>query len=127
MYWQNNGDYVCVRVDRYRKLNVVKEDDRDNIKYSGLYHNFEIFRIREKQIPVDSIEIKGKINHLYCKLKLLKTPFFIQESFQAFAWEPNGQKFCIIYSEGQNKNTAAFHRIINTTPISPGKIELISK
>jgi translation initiation factor 3 subunit B len=59
MYWQNNGDYVCVRVDRYKRLNVVKEDDRDNIKYSGLYHNFEIFRIRENQIPVDSIEIKG--------------------------------------------------------------------
>ena len=42
MYWQNNGDYVCVRVDRYKRLNVVREDDRDNIKYSGLYHNFEM-------------------------------------------------------------------------------------
>ncbi len=53
--------------------------------------------------------------------------FKIKESFQAFGWEPNGQKFCIIYSEGQNKNTAAFHRIDNATPISPGKIEIISK
>lgn len=26
-----------------------------------MYYNFEIFHMREKQIPVDSAEIKGKI------------------------------------------------------------------
>lgn len=26
----------------------------------GLYYNFELFRIREKQIPVDKVEVKGK-------------------------------------------------------------------
>lgn len=25
----------------------------------GLYYNFELFRIREKQIPVDKVEVKG--------------------------------------------------------------------
>jgi translation initiation factor 3 subunit B len=62
MYWQNQGDYVCVRVDRYKKRNVIKnENDKESISYGGVYHNLEIFRIREKQIPVDSIEIKGSI------------------------------------------------------------------
>jgi hypothetical protein len=26
-----------------------------------MYYNFELFRIREKQIPVDKVEVKGKI------------------------------------------------------------------
>ena len=33
--------------------------DKEGVKYSGIYYNFEIFRIRERQIPVDSIEVKG--------------------------------------------------------------------
>ncbi len=56
---QSQGDFVCVRVDRYKKSNLVKVDDKDEIRYSGQYYNFEFFRIREKEIPVDSIEIKG--------------------------------------------------------------------
>ena len=83
MYWQNLGDFLCVRVERYKKSNVVKEDDKDTTRYSGLYYNFEFFRIREKEIPVDSIEIK--------------------ESCYAFAWEPNGQRFAIIYGESTNR------------------------
>ena len=26
----------------------------------GIFHNFNVFRIREKQIPVDIVEVKGK-------------------------------------------------------------------
>lgn len=108
MYWQSSGDYICVRVDRYKKQNVVKDDEQTNqIRYSGIYHNFEIFRIREKQIPVDSIEIK--------------------EAFQSFAWEPNGHKFCMVYGEGSTNKTISFYRIVNATPTSPGKLELIKE
>jgi hypothetical protein len=49
------------------------------------------------------------------------------ESFQAFAWEPSGQKFCIVYGDPQSKVTAAFYRIVNATNMSAGKLELISK
>merc|ERR1711956_128407 len=48
MHWQKTGDYLCVKVDRYSKLRKEKEET----KYAGLYCNFEVFHMREKQIPV---------------------------------------------------------------------------
>ena len=30
-----------------------------------MYHNFELFRMREKQIPVDKVEVKGKQWQIY--------------------------------------------------------------
>lgn len=47
-----------------------------------MYYNFEIFHMREKNIPIDSVEIK--------------------ESIHAFAWEPVGSKFAIIHGEQSN-------------------------
>ncbi|XP_041363161.1 eukaryotic translation initiation factor 3 subunit B-like [Gigantopelta aegis] len=77
MQWQKNGDYLCVKVDRYSK--AKRMEDKDQMKYSGTYFNFEIFRLREKQIPVDKIEVK--------------------EIVYAFAWEPTGHKFAFIHGE----------------------------
>lgn len=47
-----------------------------------MYFNFEIFHMQEKQIPVDSVEVK--------------------ESIHAFAWEPIGSKFAIIHGDQPN-------------------------
>lgn len=107
MYWQNMGDFLCVKVERYKKMNIVKEDDKDTTRYSGIYYNFEFFRIREKEIPVDSLEIK--------------------ENVYAFQWEPNGQRFAIIYGEGTNRTTAAFYKIENAIGNTAGKIVLIKE
>jgi translation initiation factor 3 subunit B len=113
MFWQNMGDFLCVRVERYKKSTVVKEDDKESSAtpgtrhYSGIYYNFEFFRIREKEIPVDSVEIK--------------------EACHAFAWEPNGQKFAIIYGDSTSRTTAAFYRIINAVGSTAGKVELIKE
>lgn len=49
-YWQSNGDYLCVKVDRHTKTKKT------------IYCNLEIFRMREKDYPVGTIEIKG-LNH----------------------------------------------------------------
>lgn len=78
IHWQKSGDYLCVKVDRYSKV----KKDKNDIKYSGMYYNFEIFHMREKEIPVDSVEIK--------------------EPIQAFAWEPVGSKFSIIHGDPAN-------------------------
>lgn len=78
IHWQKSGDYLCVKVDRYSKV----KKDKNEIKYSGMYYNFEIFHMREKEIPVDSVEIK--------------------EPIQAFAWEPVGSKFAIIHGDAAN-------------------------
>lgn len=107
MFWQSTGDFLCVRVERYRKANVVKEDDKDTTRYSGIYYNFEFFRVREKQIPVDSLEIK--------------------ENCYSFAWEPNGQRFAIISGEATSRTTGSFYKIVNATPTVAGKIELIKE
>ena len=44
MVWQSAGDYLAVRVDRHTKTK------------KSTYAGFELFRIREKDIP---IEVRG--------------------------------------------------------------------
>ncbi len=44
--------YFC-QVDRYKK--ILKENK--DVKFAGMYYNFEIFHMLEKQIPVDSVEV----------------------------------------------------------------------
>jgi len=101
MHWQNSGGYLCVKVDRYRKL--LKEEKSD-IKYAGMYYNFEIFHMLEKQIPVDSVEIK--------------------ETVHAFSWEPIGSKFAVIHGESQTLNVS-FYNILKEgqTPVLLKKYE----
>ena len=63
MHWQQAGDYLCVKVDRYTKSRKDRNPETGEEKqiYSGHYCNFEIFLMKQKEIPVDSVEIKGKI------------------------------------------------------------------
>uniref|UniRef100_A0A6Q2Y1D4 Eukaryotic translation initiation factor 3 subunit B n=1 Tax=Esox lucius TaxID=8010 RepID=A0A6Q2Y1D4_ESOLU len=90
LHWQRQGDYLCVKVDRTPKGT------------QGVVTNFEIFRMREKQVPVDVVEMKGD-----------------PESKNAFAWEPNGSKFAVLHGESPRIN-ASFYHVKNN-----GKIELI--
>ncbi|XP_010173760.2 eukaryotic translation initiation factor 3 subunit B [Antrostomus carolinensis] len=87
LHWQKNGDYLCVKVDRTPKGT------------QGVVTNFEIFRMREKQVPVDVVEMK--------------------ESIIAFAWEPNGSKFAVLHGETPRISVSFYHVKNN------GKIELI--
>merc|ERR1711998_660740 len=76
MVWQSKGDYLCIKADRLTKA-----------KKAGIT-NFEFFRIRLKDIPVDTLEYKDNIVN--------------------FAWEPEGQRICIIHGEGQRPDVS-FH------------------
>ncbi|KAG8197535.1 hypothetical protein JTE90_007271 [Oedothorax gibbosus] len=84
MHWQKAGGYLCVKVDRYTKA----KKEKNEWKYSGMYYNFEIFHMREKQIPVDSAEIK--------------------ENITAFAWEPVGNKFAVIHGDSPQINVSFY-------------------
>jgi len=64
IHWQSNGDYLCVKVDRHTKTKKTQ------------YCNLELFRAREKDCPVQVIEIKDAVS--------------------AFAWEPKGERFVLI-------------------------------
>ncbi|XP_033630442.1 eukaryotic translation initiation factor 3 subunit B-like [Asterias rubens] len=88
IHWQKQGDYLCVKVDRYSNKN----------KKVSLW-NFELFRMREKQIPVDQVEVK--------------------ETITAFAWEPTGSRFCCLHGESP-RISASFYKIHEK-----GKVELV--
>ena len=78
MHWQKTGDYLCVKVDRYSKLRKEKEET----KYAGLYCNFEVFHMREKQIPVSFENFFVKMNTPHHALNLvLVEPFFHKITF----------------------------------------------
>ncbi|XP_065199069.1 eukaryotic translation initiation factor 3 subunit B-like [Sycon ciliatum] len=64
--WHGQGDYLAVKVDRFI-----------NNRKKATVANFEVFRMREKQIPVEKLELKDTV--------------------QGFAWEPHGTKFAIIH------------------------------
>ncbi|RIB07830.1 eukaryotic translation initiation factor eIF2A-domain-containing protein [Gigaspora rosea] len=70
MHWQSNGDFLCVKVGRHTKTK------------KSTFSNLEIFRVREKDIPVEVIEVKDVVI--------------------AFAWEPKGERFAIITTSDPN-------------------------
>lgn len=70
MYWQSNGEYLAVKVDRYTKTK------------KSTYTGFELFRIKERDIPIEVLELENK-----------------NEKIIAFAWEPKGHKFAIIHGD----------------------------
>lgn len=97
MYWHKQGDFLCVQVHRYTK---AKKEKNDEVKYSGLYYNYEIFHLREKLVPVDSLEIRETVIH--------------------FAWEPCGSKFGIITGD-TSQHSVLFYEI------KDGKVVLLKR
>ncbi|KAI9859644.1 MAG: Translation initiation factor 3 subunit b [Trichoglossum hirsutum] len=67
LHWQSQSSYVCVKVDRHSKSK------------KSLATNLEIFRVREKGVPVEVVDS-------------------IKDTVVNFAWEPKGDRFVIITS-----------------------------
>lgn len=65
LHWQSQGGYVCIKVDRHSKSK------------KPLNTNLEIFRVREKGVPVEVVDS-------------------IKDHVINFAWEPKGDRFVII-------------------------------
>jgi translation initiation factor 3 subunit B len=65
MHWQSEGAYLCVKVDRHSKSK------------KSLATSLEIFRVREKGVPVEVVE-------------------GIKDTVINFAWEPKGDRFVTI-------------------------------
>ncbi|TPX38208.1 hypothetical protein SmJEL517_g00364 [Synchytrium microbalum] len=70
MAWQSSGDYLLVKVDRAKTKKLS-------------FTNFEIFRVKTKEIPVDVVEFKAG------------------EAVGKVFWEPHGDRFVVLSSEGQ--------------------------
>lgn len=67
MYWQSEGDYLCLLVT---KLSKTKKKGTTNL---------EIFRIREKNIPVDIVEVRDTVRGFY--------------------WETKGSRFAVLTTD----------------------------
>jgi translation initiation factor 3 subunit B len=70
LFWQDQGDFLCVKVDRHTKTKKT------------LFCNLEIFLVREKECPVEVIELKDAVLD--------------------FSWEPKGERFAIVSSGDPN-------------------------
>merc|ERR1719235_1262523 len=117
MYWQSEGDYLCLLVT---KLSKTKKKGASNI---------EIFRIRERNIPVDVVEVKDTVKGFYWESKgsrfavlttdeaglKPKLTFYSlnndkidcvftfdlpSNSFNSFFWAPDGQYFVVAAISG---------------------------
>ena len=65
LHWQSQAKFVCVKVDRHSKSK------------KPMATNLEIFRVREKSVPVEVVDS-------------------IKDMVINFAWEPNGDRFVLI-------------------------------
>lgn len=65
LHWQSQASYVCVKVDRHSKSK------------KSLATNLEIFRVREKGVPVEVVDS-------------------LKDTVINFAWEPKGDRFVLI-------------------------------
>ncbi|CAK5280263.1 unnamed protein product [Mycena citricolor] len=70
LFWQNQGDFLCVKVDRHTKTK------------KSIFCNLEIFRVREKDYPVEVVELKDTVTD--------------------FSWEPKGERFAIVSTNDPN-------------------------
>ncbi|KAE8210320.1 hypothetical protein CF319_g888 [Tilletia indica] len=82
LHWHPQGDFLCVKVDRHTKTK------------KSVFCNLELFRMREKDLPVEVVEMK--------------------EAATAFAWEPNGTHFAVISSTDPNLGNAAPGQSVKT-------------
>ncbi|KAJ3260819.1 Translation initiation factor 3 subunit b [Boothiomyces macroporosus] len=79
LYWQSNGEYLLVKVDRNKTKTTT-------------ITSFEVFRMKEKDIPVDVVELK------------------VSEELIELYWEPKGNKFAILTAENNNQ-TLNFYEV----------------
>ncbi|XP_043717989.1 eukaryotic translation initiation factor 3 subunit B-like [Telopea speciosissima] len=79
MYWQSNGDYLAVKVDRYTKTK------------KSTYTGFELFRIKERDMPIEVLELENK-----------------NDKIVAFSWEPKGHRFAIIHGDSPKPDISIY-------------------
>ena len=75
MHWQGDGDFLCVKVQRKKTKTKTTT-------------NFEVFCLREKEIPIESREVTDTI--------------------VAFRFEEHGNKFGIIHGDNNRPNVDFF-------------------
>lgn len=81
MYWHDTGDYLCIKVQRRKTKSTLKS-------------NLEIFRLREKDVPVDVIELDDKVYDFQWERT---TMYIYDNTLQQI-------RFAIIHGQSDQKN-----------------------
>ncbi|KAJ4728759.1 Eukaryotic translation initiation factor 3 subunit B [Melia azedarach] len=81
MYWQSNGEYLAIKVERYTKTRKST--------YSGL----ELFHMKERDIPIETLELEN------------------MEKIIMFAWEPKGQRFAVIHGDNTRPDVSFYSMV----------------
>lgn len=71
LHWHPQGDFLAVKVDRHTKTKKT------------IYTTFELFRMRDRNVAMEVLELEPK-----------------ETRIRAFAWEPKGVKFALISGDG---------------------------
>lgn len=81
LHWQQEGKFLCCKVDRFTKSR------------KGQFSNFELFRVKAKDIPVEVLEYRDK------------------DVVHAFGWEPQGNRFAVIHGNNDTpgKSEVSFY------------------
>eukprot|EP00871_Galdieria_phlegrea_P003094 jgi/Galph1/3786/GphlegSOOS_G2505.1 len=83
LYWQQNGDFLCCKADRLTKSKKSR------------IANFEFFRMRQREIPIEVLEFK--------------------ETVFDFAWEPFGPRFAIVHGDHASRANVSFYTVQDST------------
>ena len=98
LYWQSKGEYLLVKVEKIKSK-----------KQSMTY--FELFRMKEKDIPVDVVELGTDVLEV-----------------TDISWEPNGSRFVVLAHQGPQKVGSLFYQVLDTSKSSsanPTSIKLL--
>ena len=79
LVWHPQGDYLAVRVEKWTKTR------------KSTTTNLELFSMREKDIPVDMLELPNKT-----------------EKIQSIAWEPKGHRFAALHGDGSRLSLSIY-------------------
>jgi translation initiation factor 3 subunit B len=77
IFWQESGDHLCVMVERLGKGKAQKK-----------FYNFEVFRVKEKDVPTEVLKMDVPITD--------------------FAWEPRGHRFIVIHGENARPDVSIY-------------------
>lgn len=89
MHWQSEGDYLCLLVTKLSKTN------------KKMSTNLEIFRMRERGIPVDTVTVNDNV--------------------RGFFWETKGDRFAVLAADEANQKNPKLMIFV----LKPDKIEEI--
>lgn len=89
--WQSAGDFVAVKASRTSKSKKT------------VYTTFELFRLREKDVPNELFELRDHV--------------------VAFSWEPRAKRFAVVHGQNPNRPDVTFYDLSGEALVELFKVE----